>query len=71
MTSVNLEKNLTYLKTQGSLLSERALFMLKNIFMFFSILKDIIQAQSETNHWIRWILMLIGLKRISEQCFSC
>ena len=50
MTSVSLEKNLTYLKIQESLLSERALFMLKNIFMFFSILKDIMQAQSETNH---------------------
>ena len=35
MTSVSLEKNLTYLKTQESLLSERALFMLKNIFYVF------------------------------------
>ena len=39
MTSVNLEKHLTYLKTQESLLSERALFMLKNILCFSLYLK--------------------------------
>ena len=32
--------------------------------MFFSTLKDIIQAQNKTNH------LIICLKSISEECFS-
>ena len=46
------------------------LFMERNIFMFFSSLKDIIQTQYKTIHWISHNLMIICLKGISEECFS-
>ena len=55
MTPVNLGKNLKYLKTQESLRSENLAeyYLCKGIFLYvFSTLKDIIQAQSKTDHWI-------------------
>ena len=53
MTTVNLGKNLEYLKTQESLRSENLAeyYLCKGIFLdVFSTLKDIIQAQSKTDH---------------------
>ena len=42
----------------------------RNIFKcFFSTLKDIIQSQNKTNHWISWNLIIICLKGISKECF--
>ena len=42
----------------------------RNIFkFFFSTLKDIIQSQNKTNHWISWNLIIICLKGISKECF--
>ena len=56
MTSVNLEKTLEYPKIQESLRPENLTeyYLCKGMFffMFFSTLKDIIQAQSKTSHWI-------------------
>ena len=72
MTSVNLEKFLEYLRIQKSLRSENLTkyYLCKGIFyMFFSTLKDIIQAQSKKNPWISWNLMIICLKHISEEYF--
>ena len=40
------------------------------LYMFFSTLKDIIQAQCKTNHWVSYNFIIICLKRISEECFS-
>ena len=53
MTPVNLGKNLEYLKTQESLRSENLIeyYLCKGIFLYvFSTLKDIIEAQSKTDH---------------------
>ena len=54
MTSVNLEKILEYLKIQESLRSDNLIQSIINVneyfYMVFSIRKDIIQAQSKTNH---------------------
>ena len=48
-----LRKTLEYLKIQERLSSENLteyFLKLRNIFTFFSSLKDIIQAKSKTNH---------------------
>ena len=37
--------------------------------MFFSTLKDIIEAQNKTYNWITLKFMIICLKDISEECF--
>ena len=53
MTFMNLEKTLEYLKIQESFRSENPteFSLCKGIFLcFFATLKDIIQAQSKTNH---------------------
>ena len=52
MTSVNLEKSLEHLKIQENLRSENntEYYLCKGIFLFFSTLKDITQAQNKTNH---------------------
>ena len=54
----------------ANILMPEVLFMERNIFMFFSSLKDIIQTQYKTIHWISHNLMIICLKGISEECFS-
>ena len=55
MTSFNLEKILEYFKIQESLRYENLTkyYLSKGIFLYgFSTLKDKMQAQSKTNHWI-------------------
>ena len=50
-----LKKNLEYIKIQESWLSENLtsiVYVKKCFYIFFSAVKDIIQAQSKTNHWI-------------------
>ena len=70
MMSVNLEKSLEHLKIQESLRSENLTeyYLCKGIFLFFSTLKDITQAQNKTNHWISWNFIIICLKGIPEEC---
>ena len=73
MTPINLKKALEYLKIQESLQSENFSgyhYVKEYFYMFYCTLKDIIQVQSETNHWISKNLMIICLKGISEECFS-
>ena len=50
MTSVNLEKTLQYLKIQENLRSENRpdYYLCKGIFLFFSTMKVIIQAQNKS-----------------------
>ena len=65
MTSFNLGKILQYFKIQENLRSENLTkyYLCKEIFLFFYTLKDIIKAQSKTNH-------CVSLKAISDECFS-
>ena len=55
MTSVNLEKTLEYLKIQEAYslkILQSTIYVKDYLYMFFYILKDIIQAQSKTNRFL-------------------
>ena len=55
MTSVNLEKTLEYLKIQETYslkILQSTIYVKDYLYMFFYILKDIIQAQSKTNRFL-------------------
>ena len=71
MASVNLEKTFEYLKIQEILLqlSLASIYVNKYFFIFFSTLKDIIQAKSKANHWISDNLMIFYFKGTSEESF--
>ena len=48
----------------------QSIYVKEYFYMFFSTLKDIIQAQIKTNHyWIKWSILIICLKEISEEFF--
>ena len=56
MTSANLEKTLEHLNIQENLRSEivRSIIYIKEYFyIFFSTMKDYLQAQSKTNHCLK------------------
>ena len=55
MTSVNLEKTLEYLKIQETYslkILQNTIYVKDYLYMFFYILKDIIQVQSKTNRFL-------------------
>ena len=55
MTSVKLEKPLEYLKiwkAYGLKISQSIIYVKECFLVFFSTLKDLLQAKSKTNHWI-------------------